>query len=113
VRAWNAGNVQALIGLLHQDIVMTMPPWQRTFRGRGEVAEFMIKVWPGYQSFHAITVSANGQPAVALYARRGDGNYKPHSLHVLAGRGMVDEIVLYAPPLGAELMAAFGLPAAL
>jgi hypothetical protein len=41
---------------------------------------------------------------------RGFRGYLPHSLHVLAGRGQVDEIVLYAPPLGASLIAAFGLP---
>jgi len=55
-------------------------------------------------------VVANGQPAVGLYARRDGGSYLPHSLHVLAGSGLISEIVLYAPPLGASLFAAFGLP---
>jgi RNA polymerase sigma-70 factor, ECF subfamily len=31
-------------------------------------------------------------------------------LHILAGGGQVGEIVLYAPPLGARLIAAFDLP---
>ena len=34
VDAWNAGDVGALIGLLQRDIVLTMPPWHRTFTGR-------------------------------------------------------------------------------
>jgi RNA polymerase sigma-70 factor (ECF subfamily) len=110
VDAWNAGDVDALIGLLHQDIVLTMPPWHRTFTGRDEVARFMTGVWPRYESFRAVAVVANGQPAAAVYTRRDDGSYLPHSLHVLAGRGRVREIVLYAPPLGASLFAAFGLP---
>jgi RNA polymerase sigma-70 factor, ECF subfamily len=108
--AWNEGDVSALIGLLHKDIVLTMPPWRRTFIGRNEVARFMIGVWPRYDSFRAIAMIANGQPAVAVYSRIGEGPHLPHSLHVLAGSGQIDEVVLYAPPLGASLFAAFGLP---
>ena len=109
VDAWNAGDLGALIGLLRRDIVLTMPPWRRTFVGLDEVARFMTSVWPRVDGCHAVAVVANGQPAAAIYTRRGDGPYQPHSLHVLAGGGQVDEIVLYAPPLGARLFAAFGL----
>jgi RNA polymerase sigma-70 factor (ECF subfamily) len=109
--AWNAGDVDALIGLLHRDIVMTMPPWRRTFIGREAVARFMTSVWPRYDGFRAVAMVANGQPAAALYARRrNEATYLPHSVHVLAGRGQVSEAVLYVPPLGAKLFAAFGLP---
>lgn len=111
VNAWNAGDVGALIGLLHKDIVLTMPPWRRTFIGREEVARFMTGVWPRYDGFRAVAVIANGQPAAAVYSRRGDTLYQPHSLHVLAGSAPIGEVVLYAPPLGASLFAAFGLPA--
>jgi hypothetical protein len=107
--ALNAGDVGALIGLLQRDIVLTMPPWRRTFTGRDEVARFMTGVWPRYHGFRAVAVVANGQPAAAVYARRDDAPYLPHSLHVLAGSGQVGEVVLYTPPLGASLFAAFGL----
>jgi RNA polymerase sigma-70 factor (ECF subfamily) len=110
VDAWNAGDVGALIGLLHRDIVLTMPPWRRTFTGREEVARFMTGVWPRYDGFRAAAVIANGQPAAAIYARRGNPPCLPHSLHVLAGKSQICEVVLYAPPLGASLFAAFGLP---
>jgi RNA polymerase sigma-70 factor, ECF subfamily len=103
------GDVDALIGLLHRDIVLTMPPWRRTFTGRDEVADFMTGVWPRYDSFRAVAMIANGQTAAAVYAHR-DALYLPHSLHVLAGCGQIDEIVLYVPPLGASLIAAFDLP---
>src|SRR5260221_2600728 len=109
VDAWNAGDVGALIGLLQRDIVLTMPPWHRTLTGRDEVARFMTGVWPRYDGFRAVAVVANGQPAAAVYTRRDDAPYLPHSLHVLAGSGQVGEVVLYAPPLGASLFAAFGL----
>jgi len=110
VEAWNAGDVGALIGLLHRDIVLAMPPWRRTFRGRQEVAHFMTGVWPRYDGFRAVAVVANGQPAAGVYARRQDAPHLPHSLHVLAGSVTLEEVVLYAPPLGAGLFAAFGLP---
>jgi RNA polymerase sigma-70 factor, ECF subfamily len=110
VSAWNAGDVGALIGLLHKDIVLTMPPWRRTFTGREDVARFMASVWPRYEGFRALATIANGQPAVAVYACRGDALYLPHSLHVLSGGLQLDEVILYAPPLGAELFAYFGLP---
>jgi hypothetical protein len=101
--------VSLLHGLLQRDIVLTMPPWRRTFTGRDEVARFMTGVWPRYHGFRAVAVVANGQPAAAVYARRDDAPYLPHSLHVLAGSGQVGEVVLYTPPLGASLFAAFGL----
>jgi RNA polymerase sigma-70 factor (ECF subfamily) len=110
VDAWNAGDVGALIGLLRRDIVLTMPPWHRTFMGRDEVERFMTSVWPRYDSFRAVALIANGQPTAAVYVRRGDAAYLPHSLHVLAGSSEIGEIVLYAPPLGPSLFAAFGLP---
>ena len=111
VDAWNAGDIAALIGLLRRDIVLTMPPWHRTFTGRDAVARFMTSVWPRYDGFRSLALVANGQPAAAVYTRRGDAPYLPHSLHVLTGSGQIDEVVLYAPPLGASLFAAFGLPA--
>jgi RNA polymerase sigma-70 factor, ECF subfamily len=110
VDAWNAGDVGALISLLHKDIVLTMPPWRRTFTGREEVARFMTSVWPRYDGFRAVAIIANGQPAAAVYSRRGDTPCLPHSLHVLGGTGEIREVVLYAPPLGASMFAAFGLP---
>ncbi len=112
VDAWNAGDVAALIGLLHNDIVMTMPPWQTTFVGRDAVEVFMRMVWPRHDGFRAVALTANGQPAVAIYTKQGDGPYRAHSLHVLAGQGLVSELILYAPPLGAALFAGFGMDAA-
>ena len=91
-------------------IVLTMPPWHGTFTGRDEVGYFMTSVWPRYDGLRAVAVVANRQPAAAVYSRRADALYLPHSLHVLAGNGYVGEIVLYAPLLGASLIAAFDLP---
>ncbi len=113
IEAWNRADLPALIGLLNRDIVMTMPPWHKTFMGRDAVAAFMTAVWPRYNGFRAIGLVANGQPGVALYSRRDDGPYRAHSLHVLDGRGSVDELILYAPPLAAALFPAFGLADAL
>ncbi len=110
VAAWNAGDLNALIGLLHRDIVLTMPPWRTTFTGLDAVTRFLTRVWPLHDGFRALATQANGQPAVAVYTKRGDGPYLAHSLHVLDEGVQVREMVLYAPPLGAQLIEAFGLP---
>ena len=112
VDAWNAGDLNALIGLLHRDIVLTMPPWRTTFVGLDAVTRFLTRVWPLHDGFRAVATHANGQPAVAVYTRRGDGPYLAHSLHILSEGGRVREMVLYAPPLGADLFPAFGLSSA-
>ncbi len=108
IAAWNAGDLPALIGLLQRDIVMTMPPWRTTFHGRDAVAAFLTRVWPLHEGFRAFAVRANGQPAMALYSLK-EGMYRAHSLHILAGNGLVGELILYAPPLAAALFPAFGL----
>ena len=74
---------------------------------------FLASVWPRHDGFRAVAVTANGQPGVAVYTQRGDGPYLAHSLHILAGQGAVSELILYAPPLGAALFAAFRLEAVL
>ena len=110
VSAWNSGDVKALIGLLHRDVVVTMPPWQRTFRGSAEFGPFLIGVWPRYFAFRAVATQANGQDAIALFSKAKGGEQTPHSLHVLCGAdGEIDEIILYAPPLGGALLASFDL----
>jgi RNA polymerase sigma-70 factor (ECF subfamily) len=108
VSAWNSGDVKALIGLLHRDVVVTMPPWQRTFRGSAEFGPFLIGVWPRYFAFRAVATQANGQDAIVLFSKAKGGELTPHSLHVLGGAdGEIDEIILYAPPLGGALLAVF------
>ena len=79
-----------------------MPPWHRTFTGRDAVARFMTSVWPRYDGFRSLAVVANGQPAAAVYTRRGDAPYLPHSLHVLTGSGQIGEVVFLCPAAGRE-----------
>jgi len=62
VDAWNAGDLPALIGLLHQDIVMSMPPWHKTFTGRDAVSAFMSAVWPRHEGFRAAATIPMASP---------------------------------------------------
>jgi RNA polymerase sigma-70 factor (ECF subfamily) len=56
----------------------------------------------------SVPVSANKQPAVAVYRRRpNDNEYRPLALDVLRfDGGVVSEIAVFGP----DVFAAFGLP---
>nr|WP_245476091.1 hypothetical protein [Mesorhizobium sp. M7A.F.Ca.US.006.01.1.1] len=55
---------------------------------------------------------ANGQPAVAIYARcHKESEWRAQSLHVIEpAAGGIASLTVYVGPLAAELFAAFGLP---
>jgi RNA polymerase sigma-70 factor (TIGR02960 family) len=67
-RAYQAGDVTAVIALLTRDISLTMPPFGMEYRGRDLVARFLAATGlrPGRRS-RLIPTRANGQPAFGLY----------------------------------------------
>jgi RNA polymerase sigma-70 factor (ECF subfamily) len=113
MQAWQDGSLDGFVALLREDATYHMPPWGEWYLGRAAIAEFMATVWGNFAAYRAAALSANGQPAVGLYARRdADGPWRPHSLHVLEWReGGLAALTVYVPPLGPQLFAAFGLPA--
>jgi RNA polymerase sigma-70 factor (ECF subfamily) len=61
--------------------------------------------------FTAVPAAANGQPALAIYRRAGDGTRRAYCVQVLALRGpRIAGIIAFLQP---GLFAAFGLPAEL
>lgn len=67
-RAYQAGDVAAVVALLTEDILLTMPPLALEYRGRDLVARFLAGsgLRPGRRS-RLIPTRANGQPAFGLY----------------------------------------------
>jgi RNA polymerase sigma-70 factor (ECF subfamily) len=58
-----------------------------------------------------LPIAANGQPAVALYLRGGDGVYRPHTLQVFTVTAAgISRNTVYQE---AEALAPFGLAATL
>ena len=106
-RAWESGDVGAIVSLLTEDARYSMPPMPTWFAGRAAVRGFLL-AGPLTYRWRFVHTTANGQPAFGTY--RWDeqrGAYLPGGLDVLALRdGAVEEVVSFLDA-GFE---AFGLP---
>ncbi|GAB3432553.1 sigma-70 family RNA polymerase sigma factor [Flindersiella endophytica] len=114
--AFERHDTAALVELLTEDVTWEMPPLPHWYAGRTSVAEFAgavpMKLCP---SWRHRTISANGQPAVALYVgEHADAEHTAWSINLLtpaphtAGDGWgVARIVSFLDP---ELFEVFGLP---
>jgi RNA polymerase sigma-70 factor (ECF subfamily) len=80
VDAWEQADIAALVALLHDDAVITMPP-QPAIHGAEAIGAFMAGVAARHELV-ATPTAANRQPAVALY-ERADGGLVPHRLLLL------------------------------
>jgi len=69
--AFQAGDVDAVVALLTQDAVLTMPPTPLEYEGPAAIARFLAAVPGGGQleRFRLIPTRANGQPAFGCYLR--------------------------------------------
>jgi RNA polymerase sigma-70 factor (ECF subfamily) len=101
----------AMVRLLHADAFCAMPPLDAWYVGNEAIVAAWIEEGFGTDKLgrlQSVPVSANKQPAVAVYRRRPhDAEYKPLALDVLRFEGgVVAEIVVFGP----DVFAAFGLP---
>jgi RNA polymerase sigma-70 factor, ECF subfamily len=87
--AMSRGDVEAVIGLLAEDAVWSMPPLPAWFKGHDVVRDFMRNgPLSGQWRWKHIPTHANGQAAVAAYAwYEPDGAYRLFALEVLAIEG--------------------------
>ena len=69
-RAYQAGDVAAVVALLTEDVTVTMPPHPVEYHGRELVARFLAATGlrPGRRA-RLIPTRANGQPAFGLYVQ--------------------------------------------
>jgi RNA polymerase sigma-70 factor (ECF subfamily) len=109
--AWHAGDIPALVALLREDALLTMPPFPLAYRGREAIGQFLATV-PAAGRLDQITLipaRANMQPAVAAYVRDpGSCRATAYGIMVLTIDGSsVGEITGFADP---ALFALFGLP---
>jgi RNA polymerase sigma-70 factor, ECF subfamily len=109
VDAWSKGDVAALRELLAEDAVFSMPPWSGWWRGRETIATFAEKAVEMCATARTIPVRANGQQAIAYFARDEDtGRWKAAAIDVLTFDGSeIKEITAFVAP---EVFPSFGLP---
>ena len=88
VRAYQAGDVDALVELLTADVRLSMPPIPLEYHGISAVARFYASVFGRGRRYDLIPTRANGQPAFGAYLRsRGGGTRHAAGLLVVTTKG--------------------------
>jgi len=87
VAAWEAADLDALVGLLTDDVFMSMPPMPFEYQGRDIVARFCAGIFGAGRRFDLVPARANGQPAFGAYLRTPDGVSHGVGLYVLTLAG--------------------------
>jgi RNA polymerase sigma-70 factor, ECF subfamily len=111
VDAFERYDITSLVGLLREDAVMSMPPFNFWLRGPAEMGRFFLGVGGPCRGSRLVATEANGCAAYGCYKPGGDGKYKPWAIQVIEVSG--DRIVGHHNFVEPSLFAAFGLPASL
>jgi RNA polymerase sigma-70 factor (ECF subfamily) len=87
--AMQAGDVEAVVGMLAEDAVWSMPPLASWYRGHDAIAAFLaVGPLSGEWQWRHLPARVSGQAAIGSYARdAGTGAYLPFALDVLTLRG--------------------------
>ncbi|HEY2223060.1 RNA polymerase subunit sigma-70 [Actinomycetospora sp.] len=110
VRAWEAADVEALVAVLTEHVVTSMPPLPFEYQGRGVVARFFAALFDAGRRFDLVPTGANGQPAFGAYLRAADGTRPATGLYVLTLTGpRIGALVRF----DATVLPGFGLPSSL
>ncbi|MEU9951234.1 sigma-70 family RNA polymerase sigma factor [Streptomyces sp. NPDC047939] len=84
VAAFEGYDMKALTALLHEDAVMTMPPFDLWLQGHDDIAGFMTSIGASCAGSRLVATSANGTPAFAHYKPNPDGpGFVPWAVQVI------------------------------
>ena len=109
--AFQGGDVGAIVAVLTDDAVLTMPPQPQEYVGRRAIGEFLSTVPAGgdLARFRLLPTRANGQPAFGFYLAAVPGTIA-HASGVLVLTLEDDAVAAITVFHGKELFPAFGLP---
>lgn len=111
VDAFERYDMDALAGLLHDDVVQTMPPYAMWLQGRDDLVEWYLGAGIGCKGSRLLPGQANGCPAFAQYRVDPAGGHAPWALQVIELRD--DQIEAVHSFLDTESFERFGFPARL
>ncbi|MFE9929996.1 sigma-70 family RNA polymerase sigma factor [Streptomyces sp. NPDC005533] len=84
VSAFEAYDITRLTSLLHEDAVLSMPPFDLWLRGHEDIAAWHLNQGIGCKGSRLVPTTANGLPAFGQYRPAADGKgHTPWALQVL------------------------------
>jgi RNA polymerase sigma-70 factor (ECF subfamily) len=107
VAAFERYDVDALVALLHEDAIITMPPFELWLQGLPDIRRFLAGMRDEGGHDRVLATRANGCPAVAVYRPDPAGALEPYGIMVLEVSG--DRIAAIHAFLDTSLFSAFGL----
>ena len=110
VRAYESGDLNALVALLTDDVFMSMPPMPFEYDGRDLVAHFCASIFGSGRRFDLVPTRANGQPAFGAYLRARTGTRYGTGLIVLTLTG---DRICAMTHFDKSVLPQFGLPPSL
>ena len=110
VSAWESADLDALVGLLTDDVFISMPPMPFEYEGRDLVARFCASIFGSGRRFDLVATRANGQPAFGAYLRSPSGVRHGTGLFVLTLSG---ERICAMTRFDNSVLPWFGLPRSL
>ncbi|MBW3575064.1 MAG: sigma-70 family RNA polymerase sigma factor [Actinobacteria bacterium] len=108
VDAFERYDITSLVSLLHEDAVMSMPPYNFWLRGPVEMGRWFLGDGSVCRGSRLVATRANGCAAFGSYHSDGHGGHRPWAVQVLEISG--DRIVGHHNFLDTDLFGAFGLP---
>jgi RNA polymerase sigma-70 factor, ECF subfamily len=111
VDAFERYDITSLVSLLHEDAVMTMPPYDFWLHGPVEMGKFFLGPGAKCRGSRLVATEANGAAAFGCYNHNPDGGYRGWAVQVIEVSG--DRITGHHNFIDLRLFDMFGLPARL
>jgi RNA polymerase sigma-70 factor (TIGR02960 family) len=110
VRAYESGDVGALVAMLTDDVFVSMPPFSLEYEGRDVVARLFASILRPGRRFDLVPTRANGQPTFGTYLRAPTGIRHGTGLFVLTLTG---DRICALTRFDNSVLPSFGLPRSL
>jgi RNA polymerase sigma-70 factor (ECF subfamily) len=108
VKAFEAYDIEQLVAVLHEDAILSMPPWPHWIAGRDEVLRWFFGQGIGCRGSRLVATQANGQAAFASYKPDAEGGWSAWSIQVIDTDG--ERVTGQHNFLDTRLFRLFGLP---
>jgi len=108
VDAFERYDIAALVGLLRDDVVLSMPPYDLWLRGPQDLADWFLGQGIGCQGARLLPIDVNGTAGFGNYRLVRPGLWEPFAIQVIEVAG--GKISGHHNFLYPEQFAAFGLP---